>query len=199
MWEVSMNLAESVHKWALKNLPHNETDPKIVAALNRMGPGDLLVLYLNWRYRLIAATPRRVLRSAAFDQNPIVSQRLSAISQMIDDIEQGRDLTKYLSRRVTVGFALPGKPGTKKLKRFEHLDLLLNDWGIHHLHVSTIVESDGFVEREGPLLFAIFKSERAYFIDVMSHRDFENDHLIQIIFDTWPDDGLIPSLPDYDR
>jgi hypothetical protein len=73
----------------------------------------------------------------------------------------------------------------------------LNDWGIHHLHVSTAVEADGFVERDGPprpLLFAIFKQQRAYLIDVMGHEDFADDRLIRIIFDTWPNDGLVSEV-----
>jgi hypothetical protein len=192
--EVSMKLAESVRKLVLKNLPYRENDPGVIAALNRMGPGNLLTLYLNWRDRLIPTGPRRVLRSAVFNQNSVVSQRALAISQIIDDIEHGRDLTKYLSRHVKIGFELPPKPGTKKLKRLKYLDLLLNDWGIHHLHISTIVESDSFVQRnqhDDHLLFAIFKPERAYLIDVMRHGNWANEHLLRTIIDTWPDDGLV--------
>ncbi len=189
-----MNLAESVGKWVLKNLPHDGTDPNVVTALNSMGLGELLDLYLNWRNRLIPATPRRVLRSAEFNQNQIVSKRASIVSQIIDDIEHGRDLFKYLSRRVKIGFELPPKPGTKKLKSLKYLDLLLNDWGIHHLHISTIVESDDFVQRNKPddhLLFAIFKSERAYLIDVMSHGNWAAERFCRIIVDTWPDEDLV--------
>jgi hypothetical protein len=109
-----MSLAESARNWVLKNLPYDEADPKIVAALQAMSPWHLLVLYLNWRDRLIPASQRRVLRSSDFNQNAIVRERGSAISQIIDDVEQGRDLTKYLSRRVKIGFELPPRPGTKK-------------------------------------------------------------------------------------
>lgn len=189
-----MSLAESARKWVLKNLPYDETDPKIVAALEAMSPRHLLVLYLNWRDRLIPAAQRRVLRSAVFNQNAIVRERASTISQIIDDVEHGRDLTKYLSRRVKIGFQLPPKPGTKNLNRLNHLDLLLNDWGIHHLHVSTLVESDGFVERDDPLLFAIFRPQQAYFIDAMGHQDFPDDRLIRILLDTWPDEGLVSEV-----
>jgi hypothetical protein len=112
-----MSLAESVRKWVMANLPYDEADPKVAAALSAMQPAYLLVLFLNWRDRLIAAKPREVLRSASFDKNPIVRQRMLAISQIIDDIENGRDVTKYLSRRVKVGFELAAKPGTKNLKR----------------------------------------------------------------------------------
>ena len=35
-------------------------------------------------------------------------------------------------------------------------DLLIADWGIHHLHFSTQIESDGFVIRTRDLLSAYF-------------------------------------------
>jgi hypothetical protein len=192
--EIRMSLAESARKWVLANLPYDQGDPNIVAALDAMSPRHLLVLYLNWRDRLIAAQPRRVLKSGAFDQNEIVRQRALVIWQIIDDIENGRDLTKYLSRRIKSGFELPPKPGIKKLSRLKHLDLLLNDWGIHHLHISTTIEADGFVERDGPLLFAIFKPHQAYFIDAMGHEDFADDRLIRIVSDAWPNEGLVSEV-----
>jgi hypothetical protein len=171
-------------------LPHDRNDQKVVAALKAKSPRELLVLYLNWRERLIPAAPRRVLRSSVFDDSPILHQRSAAIAQIVDDIEQGRDLTRYLSRRVTIGFELPRNAAKKNLKKLHHLDLLLNDWGIHHLHVSTATEADGFVKRAGPLIFAIFKPACAYLIDAGAHRDFAREQLIRIIIEAWPDDGL---------
>jgi hypothetical protein len=189
-----MNLVASVRKSVLKCLPHDGSDRKVVAALSAMEPSQLLVLYINWSNRFIRPVRRQVMTSRAFDQNPIVNERSVAVAQIINDIEQGRDLTKYLSRRLKTGFELPRNPGKKNLNRLEHLDLLLNEWGIHHLHVSTIVESDGFVQRDDPLLFAIFTSQRAFLIDVMGHKDFANDRLIRMVLDTWPDEGLVSEL-----
>ncbi|MGH6818678.1 MAG: hypothetical protein ACREC1_07910 [Methylovirgula sp.] len=188
-----MDLLESVRRWVLRNLPY-PNGPDVIAALNDMGPRSLLVLYLNWCERLIPIEPRLVLRSSAFDKNPIVEQQGETISQIIEDIECGRDLTKYLSRRVTVGFDLLSKPHKKDLNRLQHLDLLLNDWGIYHLHISMNVEADRFVARGGPLLFAIFKPFRAYLIDLKSHNDFANDDLLRIVLTTWPNDGLLTEL-----
>jgi len=185
-----VNLMESVRRGVLKNLPHDGTYQKVVAALKAKSPRELVVLYLNWRERLIPPAPRRVLRSSVFDTNPIVHERSATIAQIVDDIEQGRDLTRYLSRRVTIGFELPRAQSPKNLYKRRHLDLLLNDWGIHHLHISTATEADGFVKREGPLIFAIFKPARAYLIDAGAHRDFTREQLIRIIIETWPDDGL---------
>ncbi len=136
------------------------------------------------------AQPRRVMRSAAFDQNPIAATRLVTIAEIVDQIERGADLTKYLSRRVRSSFTLPRKFGKKRLSQLEHLDLLLNDWGVHHLHLSTAVEADGFVERNDPLLFAMFRSEKAYFLDIGTHQSFADDRLVRIAVENWPSDQL---------
>jgi hypothetical protein len=180
-----MNLAESVRNCVLSSLPYDKTDPGSAGALKAMRPRELLVLWLNWRGRLIPPVPRQVMASPVFDHNPIVRQRSAIISQVIDDIERGRALLKYLSRNATMGFTLT-KSFKKELKKVRHLDLLLNDWGIHHLHISTNVEADGFVERDDPVILAIFTSERAYLIDVM-----------RVVLDTWPDDGLVRELTSF--
>lgn len=188
--ETGMTLVESVRPWVIANLPHDRSDAAIDAALNAKSPMELLVLYLNWRERLIPAVPRQVSRSPEFESNPVASKRSTTIAQIIDDIKQGRDLTRYLSRRVKVGFDLPWARATKNLNRSHHLDLLLNDWGIHHLHISTTAEADGFVERDGPVILAIFRPKCAYLIDVGNHGDWAQERLIRVVVATWPDDEL---------
>jgi hypothetical protein len=80
------------------------------------------------------------------------------------------------------------------LSHRKDLDLLLNDWGIHDLHISSNIEADGFVRRGGPVIFAIFKSDRAYFIDIMQHRDWAREHIIRVILENWPNDGLVNEI-----
>ena len=121
----------------VRNLPHDRSDPQVVAALAAKEPSELLVWYLNWRRRLPQDVPRRVFKSPDFERSAAATQLQAELAQIVDDIEQGRPLRKYLSERVDVGFALPKKPAKKKLSGLRHLDLLLNAWGIHHLHIST--------------------------------------------------------------
>jgi len=185
-----MGLTDGLCNYVLANLPYDRDDPDVDAALRAMPPGQLLVTYINWQNRLISASPRKVLLSPVFDNNPVALERSTAIKEIVTDIERGRDLTKYLSRGVKVGFALPPNTTKKQLNRRQELDLLLNDWGIHHLHISTTVEADGFVERDEPLIFAVFKEQAAFLIDVMNHREWTNEHLIQVVVRTWPDAGL---------
>jgi hypothetical protein len=187
---LSINLLESLRNYVLANLPHDRANADVVAALREMAPAEILVKYINWQDRLISASPRTVLQSSNFSENLLVLTRSKTIRKIIKDIERGNDLTKYLSRGVQVGFMLPRDPSKKELHRRRDLDLLLNDWGIHHLHISTTVEADGFVKRDSLLIFAAFKQQTAYLIDVMSHRDWTNEHLIQVIVGSWPNAGL---------
>lgn len=66
-------------------------------------------------------------------------------------------------------------------------DGLLNDWGIHHFHIGEIDKQSGKVSRTGPLLYALVKDDHFYMIDVMSHKDFSTQRLLDIIYSNWPD------------
>jgi hypothetical protein len=189
-----MALIETVADWVIKVLPHDASDANVVAALRRKYPGELLTLYFNWQNRLIPVQPRTVMRSVEFDQNPFTAERSQAIAQIVRDIEGGGDLTKYLSRRVQIGFALPPNPDKKRLSALHHLDLLLNEWGVYHFHLSTTVESDGFVERDDPLLFAMFRADKGYLLDIGTHKTFADDRLAEIAISNWPNDQLFVEL-----
>ncbi len=73
---------------------------------------------------------------------------------------------------------------------------MLNDWGVHHLHISSTVEADGFVTRDGPLLFVSFRPNAAYLIDIMSHGDWVRDHVLQVLASEWPNEGVIHKVRD---
>lgn len=182
-----MDLKESARQWVLNALPYDRADADLVAHLNGLDAHGLLVVYHNWMSRLIKPLPREVRKSQAFLENPLAAERANEFAQIIDDIEKGRDLRKYLSRGVKAAAGVPGKPFGKR----RDLDLMLNAQGIHHLHISTQVEADGYVKRDGPLLFAVFKPQTAYFIDVMGHGDWNRDHVFEVLAHEWPNEGLI--------
>jgi hypothetical protein len=187
-----MNLKESVRQWVLRELPYDRADAALLAYLNGLDAHRLLVVFHNWMNRLVKPQPRTVVKSIAFQQNPATAQRASDLAQIIDDIEQGRNLTKYLSRGVVRAVAqVPGQSPRRDL------DLMLNDWGVHHLHISTQIDPDGFVSRgkkknaDEPLLFAAFSQKAAYLIDIMKHGDWNREHILEVIAAEWPDEGII--------
>ncbi|WP_439584119.1 hypothetical protein [Dyadobacter bucti] len=72
----------------------------------------------------------------------------------------------------------------------DYHDLLFNDWGIHHLHLSKDKKNpnDFFNSRTGSLLFVKFTDSIAYFIDVKHHKDpnvWSDRDMLRIIQRNW--------------
>lgn len=180
-----MNFEEDIREFVLRNLPH---DSNFTAELRAKTPQDLLIIYGNWRSRLVSIGLRRVHRSKALIVNPLSmdARYKPGLEAIIAKLENGQDVTPHLSRGIRYGYKPPGDSSGR-----QDLDLLLNDWGVHHLHISADVEGDGFVARTGPLLFAVFRPDDAYLIDIIEHGGWTRDHVIETIVAEWPDEKLV--------
>jgi hypothetical protein len=132
---------------------------------------------MGWRARIIHPHRREVNISTELRANPALTSNQRNFETFRKKIENGDQLWPHLSRKIESGF---------------DLDLLLNDWGIHHFHLSETVDSDGFVNRnrihgqEEPLLFAMFKQSNAYLLDFGKHGDWYNDRFPKIAHYNWP-------------
>ena len=167
------------------------------AELEALNAADLLVIYLSWQKRFIPPRPRTVHRSGALRSNPLVSDPAYGpdLETLIRKFEAGDDVNPHLSERVTQGYTSQTS-ASGPFSRRRDLDLLLNDWDVHHLHLSNTLQSTGFVERTAPLLFAVFKPDDVYLIDLFGHRvDWTRDRIFEIMIDNWPDAGLVRLLP----
>jgi hypothetical protein len=184
-----MNIDQDIHDHVLSTLPHKPAEAASLAALSTQ---ELVVRYLNWLSRGVRARPRKVHVSAKLNANPLRSsaQYKGAVDALIAEISTGADLQPHLSRAMTIGYQAP-QTGPKKLLAQRDLDLLLNDWGVHHLHLSTTVEADGFVTRTGPLLFAVFRPDDAYLVDIFKHGSWSDRGVVETIVREWPAAGLI--------
>jgi hypothetical protein len=49
------------------------------------------------------------------------------------------------------------------------------------------VLSDGFVTRDGHLLFVFIAGGCAHLLDLLDHESFDDDDLIEIIHENWPE------------
>lgn len=185
-----VNLKESARQWILQNLPYDRGDAVLDNHLRSLDLHALLVAYHNWMGRQIQPKPRIVLKSNSFKGNPLTQSFATELTVIENEIASGGNVTRYLSRGIRHAASLP----SQDLVARRDLDLLLNDWGVHHLHLSNSVDADGFVSRTGPLLFAVFRSEKAYFIDIMPHGSWNNTHLLHVLADEWPNDGVIHEI-----
>lgn len=124
--------------------------------------------FLNLTKRLVRPIPRSVLRAQNFSCPPDLVVGLKEVERKIS---AGEDLSPHLS---------------KLLRNPTFNDPLLNDWGIHHVHLGTTLDSDGFVNRTGPVLFARFDGTNAYLIDVLPHGSWSLQRLVKELHDNWP-------------
>jgi hypothetical protein len=179
------SLKEAIRNYLLQNLP---PDPS--GELNGKYLADLLIVYGNWRARYIPQGPRVVHVAAELKGSQEYVTYKSQLDAIIKAIGSGSDLTPHLSRGIAAAYE-PELSRARKLSRRGDLDLLTSDWGIHHLHLSTIMESDGFVERTGDLLFAAFMRYNAYLIAVYPHGSWTELDLLRVVAHNWPDVGVI--------
>jgi len=102
-------------------------------------------------------------------------------------IKDGDDLKPFLSRSVKV--ALDPRKGTPHHLR-KDLDLLLAEWGVHHLHLSMLIQTDGFAKRTRDLLFVVFRPDNAYLIGVFPHGSWTKRSVAERAVRNWPNAEL---------
>jgi hypothetical protein len=73
------------------------------------------------------------------------------LTELVRKIEKGDELTPHLSRAVDTAFvSTQERAALKPHQRDQDRDRMLADWGIHHLHLSSMLEGDGFNQRDNP-------------------------------------------------
>ncbi|HUB73083.1 MAG TPA: hypothetical protein VL979_03465 [Solirubrobacteraceae bacterium] len=157
--------------------------------LSLMPLGELVTVFFSWRARHIPARPRICHVSQEMQASATASEHKDELAALIAKIEAGADLTPHLSRGVVNAYE-PGGDKKKTWRRSDR-DLLIADWGVHHLHLSGAVEQDGFVERADDLLFAMFTKTDSYLIGIYPHGSWGLVELLEIVVRNWPDAGLM--------
>jgi len=135
----------------------------------------ILTRYYNFRLKYIVAGQRQIRVSKELSSKIATHQNRNGIFDIFTHIMKGQDLNQYQS---------------KESFNADFHDLLFNDWGIHHLHLSSEKKkaTDYFNNRTGDLLFVRFTNDIAYFLDIKSHKDknvWSDTDLIRIIQRNW--------------
>ncbi|MGR7922791.1 hypothetical protein ACU6RQ_17115 [Zobellella denitrificans] len=124
-------------------------------------------VYFNAEKRRPDQRPRKIILSDTFkcpENLQTVWNRLQGL------IETGQDITPNLS---------------KLIKQLHNKDSMLNDWGVHHVHLGNSIKGE-FIERTGPLLFALITKENFYAIGVYEHGVWADTKIVEIIHRNWP-------------
>jgi hypothetical protein len=134
-------------------------------------PLAFLAMYIEFRDRTIAPTPRRVELSRELQNSNYWPTFQNEVTNLARTARAGEDLFPYQ---------------TKNIRTFDNQDLLLSDWNIHHLHLGPHAPGQQFATRTGPLLYATFLPDAAYFITIKDHHNFSHIELLEIIEANWP-------------
>jgi hypothetical protein len=161
--------------------------------LASMDFAGLLIAYGNWRSRQVPLRPRSVHRSPELQSSAKATEHKAAFDTIITEIESGADLTPHLSSAIEYAHDAEAKRRGRQRRRDR--DRLLASWGVHHLHLSTTVRPDGFVERTRDLLFVIFAPDDAYLIGIYPHGSWAIKDMAATIVRNWPGVSSLHRLP----
>ena len=187
--QVKAILEADIKAFVLENLPYDRAKTATVAELEAKSAGELLGYYINWLQRLVPNIPRRVHLSSSLMLNPLFLEYKDAFAKIRNLIETGGSLLPYLSRAVNYGYYRH-----KKLTGRRHLDLLLSECGIHHLHLEKKPNPEGKGFGSDHLLFCLFRQNDAYLIDILPHNQdglWADSSLFRTIIDNWPNHNLL--------
>jgi hypothetical protein len=124
--------------------------------------------YLSVLHRSIPTKVRSVLESSEF---ACPASLAAGYSEVKRKAISGESLIPHQSRR---------------LDDAEYNDPMLNDWGVHHLHLGTSIEPHGYVTRTGPLLFARVTDTGLYAIQIFTHGAWSRQEIVKILHQNWP-------------
>ena len=133
-----------------------------------LSDNDLPFMYFNAQQRRVSTKKRAVFISDTFSCPPNLQSGWQAFQQAVTI---GDDVTPYLS---------------KGIKHINATDGLLNDWGVHHFHLGNI-KFGRFVDRTGPLLFAMVTDEALFAIGIYAHGQWTNLDIVENIHRNWPE------------
>lgn len=133
---------------------------------------NLIYDFFNIKKRFIEPKPRTIKKSKEFSC-PVGYE--AALSEIEGKILAGSSLVSYLS---------------KEIKDAGYSDGILNDWNIHHLHLSRRLGKDGFVQRSNYQMFAFFTEDTCYLLQVYPHNKpnlYSTQEMVKIIDENWPE------------
>lgn len=134
-----------------------------------------LIDLIAQKNKVIPARKFKIEKSKAFERSPYKLKYQDGLKAIERNFRNGISNGPHQSR------------GTKT----DRMDMMLNDWGFYHLHLTDKIENDGFVKRTGPILFCCFSKDTCYFIDILPHGSghplvWIDIELMKALKESWP-------------
>jgi hypothetical protein len=132
---------------------------------------NILIHFFDADRRRIAAHPRTVETADDFSCPPVQQSGWKTLQEKICN---GDDLRPHMST------------GHKSLV---NRDGLLNEWGVHHFHLglNPHPRDPNYIERTGPVVFALVEPDVFRAINVYEHQEWEEVSVIESLHRNWPE------------
>ena len=190
------SLSTAIRRTLIARLP---VDPS--CTMSALDVRSLIAVYVTWKERVPSTTPRRVHVSRELLANPVRAQYGDGLRSAVREIAFGTDLRPRMSTGVDHAYEPWMHPAIERKRRDgRHLDRLLAEWGVHHLHLRTSPHPklSGFKARSRHVLFAVFRGDSAYLIDLYDHEsdgaNWSELAILEVIARNWPDAGIIEPI-----
>jgi len=167
------------------------------ATMRELDFRSLHQVYATWRGRVPAAHARRVHVSHELLANPDRAGYGDGLAAVVRDIALGNNLRRRMSTAIEHAYAPHGAPLLARRRRLRHLDRLLADWGIHHLHLHSEPHRTrpAFTRRSPHVLLAAIRPHDAYLIDIRAHEsdgaNWSELAILETVVRNWPDAGIL--------
>lgn len=129
---------------------------------------ELMMYYFATCKRIVKAIPRTVhVANDLF----VPESRRAGYDALIEKFEKGESVMQHMS---------------KQIRGLKFQDKMLFDWGIHHFHLDTTIEADGFVKQHDEIVYAIVDNSDVYVIAIMKHEHWADKNLLEVVLVNWP-------------
>ena len=141
------------------------------AEIDPIDDRNILIHYFDSQRRRITSTPREVRVADDFICPSALEIGWNALQRKV---RNGDDLGPHLSTAHAGLFNWDG---------------LLNEWGVHHFHLGTKPHAKRpyYVERHGPVVFALVEARTFCAINVYHHSEWEETSIVESLHRNWPD------------
>ena len=122
---------------------------------------------------LITPVPRNVKVAKGF---VCPKEYIDGYNQIISEIETGKNLSPR---------------GSRQQKNIDvHVDGMLVDWGVHHLHLGTEFikkgKNKGLIQGNKDIIFVFFTYDCAYVIGIYDHSSWVREDVLLTVKNNWP-------------
>lgn len=157
----------------IKTIPCFPNDKTTRTTLEGKRLTDLLITFVAWRLRHVRQTRRRVSGRERLASDPRMIGLTPNLDAFIKTVEDGEDLTPYLSLGAIKEGYTPTAEGSGPEGSWADKDFLLNVMGLHHFHLGMMREAKGHAARTNEVLFASVTRDTFEIIGLFDHDAFE--------------------------